>query len=40
MWDPCSPGGYPYEEEEVWAPQITGQCECVSIPPEMLADSE
>ncbi|MBZ3887081.1 Dual specificity protein phosphatase CDC14A [Sciurus carolinensis] len=23
MWGPYSPGGYPYEEEEVWAPQIT-----------------
>ncbi|XP_045059723.1 dual specificity protein phosphatase CDC14A isoform X2 [Desmodus rotundus] len=22
MWGPCSPSGYPYEEEEVWAPQI------------------
>lgn len=26
MWGPYSPSGYPYEEEEVWAPQIAGQC--------------
>lgn len=26
MWGPYSPSGYPYEEEEVWAPQIAGWC--------------
>lgn len=31
MWGPYSASGYPYEEEEVWAPQIAGWYEA-SVP--------